>query len=274
MPFTPTGSLSPNPFVRIFFVGLNILAPAAGNTCQTFVHNDPEGHEDHHLLIEVRQKWPGRPDRIAMRRWGPLTPLDIDPTETHGFMIRTQGLPSPQLGVKAYEGNPTSEGTRLFDSFVLDNILDVRPGEVDDGGLPSILIDHGTFYTADKQIRGARFRKPNGQMKSRVETPIVIGANIYHPATAVQLLWQQDGEDVRPLTLEPSANFTHEIYIINEPFFDEDSPDSPKHDEFARYFEILPEVPPHEHYSLELDELPAAERGTTRNPCMSVLLTE
>jgi hypothetical protein len=267
MPFTTTGSLQPNPFVRILFVGLNILTPA-GNTCQTFVHNVSE---DHHLLIEVRRKRPGRPDQIAMRRFGPLTPLDIDPT--HGFMVRTQGIPPAQLGVRAYEGTPTPEGTRLFDAFVLHGILDVEPGAVDDGGLPSISIDHGTFYTADRQVRRATFRKPDGTVKIRPHTPTVIGANIYRPATAVQLFWQEDEEDVS-MTLEPSQNFIHEIYVINEPLFDDETPDSPKHDELARYFEILPDVPPHERYSLELDELPDSGRGTTRNPCMSILLTE
>lgn len=270
MPFTTVGTLPPNPFVRIFFVGLNILAPAENQTCQTFVHNVSD---DHHLLIEVRRKRRGRPDQIAMRRTGPLTVVDGDPTETHGFLIRTLGLPASDRGVKAYDGPAGAEGTRLFDAFTLTHILDVAPGEVDDGGLPSILIDHGIFYTADKQIRGARFRKRNGEVKRRGEVPTIIGANIYRPATAVQLFWQQDERDVH-LTLEPSANFTHEIYVINEPFFDEESPSSPKHDEFERYFEILPDVPDHEHFSLELDNLPDPERGTTRNPCMSILLSE
>jgi hypothetical protein len=272
MPFTQVNTLEPNPFVRIFFIGLNILAPAANETCQTFVHRETR---DHHLLIEVRRKRPGKPDLIVMRRNGPLTPVDADPTETHGFLIEAQGLSPAQRGVKGYNGTrPSNEGTSLFDAFTLANdILDVPPGEVDDGGLPSILIDHGVFYTADTQMRNAIFRKKSGGEKRRGETPTIIAANIYRPARAVQLIWQEDDEDVH-LTLEPSANFTHEIYIINEPFFDPESPDSPKHDEFEKYFEILPDVPDHEQFTLELAELPDSERGTTRNPCMSILLSD
>jgi hypothetical protein len=269
MPFATVNTLLPNPFVRIFFIGLNILAPTANQTCQTFVHNISD---DHHLSIEVRRKRPGKPDLIVMRRNGPLTVLDADPSETHGFLIRTEGLAAGQKGVKAYNGPSSPEGTSLFDAFVLTHLLDVPPGEVDpDGGLPSILIDHGTFYTADKQTRRGRFRKPDGTEKRLGEVPTIIGANIYRPATAVQLFWQEDEEDVH-ITLEPDADFTHEIYIINEPFFDDDSPDSPKHDEFEKYFEILPDVPPEEHYNLELE--PTALRGTTKNPCMSILLSE
>lgn len=273
MAFTPVRALPPNPFVRIFFVGLNILAPSANQTCQTFVHNDTD---DHHLLIEVRRKRPGRPDLVVMRRTGPLTVVDADPTETHGLLIQTQGLPTGQRGVTAYDGTQASnEGTSLFNSFILTRLLDVPPGDVDpEAGLPSVLIDHGVFYTADKQTRGATISKPNRPPERRGEVPTVIGANIYRPAAAVQLLWQQDDEDVPPLTLEPSANFTHEIYIINEPFFDPESPNSPKHDEFEKYFDILPDVPDHERLSLKLDPLPEPERGTTRNPCMSILLSD
>jgi hypothetical protein len=267
-----SNTLPPNPFVRIFFVGLNILAPAANRTCQTFVHNVSD---DHHLLIEVRRKRPGKPDQIAMRRFGPLTVVDIDDSETHGFLIEVQGVPPANRGVKAYNGTTASnEGSSLFDAFRLEgDILDVSPGEVDEGGLPSILIDHGIFYTADKQVRGATFHKNSGGEKRRGETPTILAANIYRPATSVRLIWQEDEEDVQ-MTLEPSANFIHEIYVINEPFFDNESPDSPKHDEFVRYFEILPDVPEQEQFTLELAELPDSERGTTRNPCMSILYSE
>jgi hypothetical protein len=265
MQFETTSELRRDPHVRIFFIGLNILAPADNTTCQAFVHNQSDDHE---LLIEVRQKRRGKPDLILMRRPGPLAFIDDDPDNIHGLVISTEGLASGK-GVKAYNGPKADEGTTLFDAFILPEILDVSPGEVDpDGGLPSISIDHGVLYTADKQVRKATFTKAkDGKQKIKHEAPTIIGANIYAPAK-VKVSWRQEDEDMH---LHLDKDFTYEIYVINEPLFDPDSPTSPKHDEFARYFEILPDVDETEHYSLKLED--QQDKGSTRNPCMSVLLS-
>ena len=282
MPFTTTPELLPNPSVRIFFIGLNILVPikvtqTGLDACQAFVHNSSPEHK---LVIEVRKKRAGHPDVLMARIPGPLPSVSVDPTDptlTHGLLIRTAGLPANGKGVKAYEGPKTDEGYRLFDGFTLSEILDVSPGSVDPvGGLPSIFIDHGIFYLADKVIVKANLVKFGGvTIIKRTDVPTIVGANIYLDPNVtgqkVNLRWRQNGTDVT-LDLNPSKDFTHEIYVINEPLFEPDSPQTPQHDEFAEYFNILPAVIPEERYSLVFLE-PIPDRGSTRTPCMSVLLT-
>src|SRR5689334_4107479 len=121
MAFATQTDLPPNPSVRIFFIGLNILTSAPNDTCKTFVHRNSPGHK---LTIETRRKRPGKPDVLMMRLAGPLTTTGADPTNAHGLLIRTTGLPpGTTKGVKAYDGsNLSTEGTRLFDSFVLTHI--------------------------------------------------------------------------------------------------------------------------------------------------------
>jgi hypothetical protein len=285
MPFATQPNLPPNPSVRIFFIGLNILTPAANNTCKTFVHRTSPGHT---LLIETRRKRPGKPDVLMMRRQGPLTTTGADPTNTHGLLIRTAGLVPSQKGVKAYDGTtPSTEGTKFFDSFDMSDIMHVPPGAVSPcGGQPSILIDHGVFYTADKvpmhppELTAQLVKKtPPGtppKVIDLAEIPTIIGANIYLdpqvPGQQVTLLWRQNGQDVH-LDLKPSPNFTYEIYVINEPLFEEDSPTGPSHDEFEQYFQILPGVPQNQQFKLVINGT-IPDRGTTRAPCMSVLLSE
>lgn len=273
MPFTTTPDLDNDPSVKIFFIGLNILAPITQggmNACQVFVHNkSPE----HRLSIEVRRKHPGRPDQLMMRHLGPLTFTAADGSHTHGLIIQTDGLTSGK-GVKAYEG-PPAEGFRLFDSFSLADLLGSVP-EVDRrGGLPSILIDHGVFYTADKVTVKARFVKNSGEEIPLTEVPTVIGANIKldpDSSQQVTMFWRQEGQEVH-LDLKPSRDFTYEIYIINEPLFEPNTPAAPRHGEFAEYFKILPGIQRPDQFEIEfLEEVP--ERGSTRTPCMSVLLSQ
>jgi hypothetical protein len=152
MPFTPQNNLDPNPSVRIFFIGLNIIKNE-GNDVHVFVHNSSPEHK---LTVEARRKRPGKPDQIMMRQVGPLflTGHDSDPANphTHGLMIQTFGLPAGTKGVKAYNGvEASTEGTKLTDSFVLETLLGKSPGRIERaGGTPTILIDHGVFYTANK----------------------------------------------------------------------------------------------------------------------------
>jgi hypothetical protein len=278
MPFKTQPTLPPNPSVRIFFIGLNILTPGDNDTCQTFVHN---ASQLHNLSIEVRRKRPGppnkpdKPDVLMMRQLGPLFFTGADPSHTQGFIIQTDGLQPADKGVRAYDGTEASdEGTKLSDAFKLTDHLTTVPVVNKFGGLPGILVDHGVLYTADKVTVKARLVPNSGAPVELTEVPTIIGANIYLdpsvPAHRVTLFWRQHGKDVH-LTLKPSANFTYEIYVINEPLFEEDSPGPPTHGEFAEYFKILSNVNEAEKFELEfLEEIP--DRGSSRAPCMSILL--
>lgn len=272
MPFSRQDDLPPNPSVRIFFIGLNILKLVNDTNIQAFVHNrSPE----HKLTIEARRKRTGKPDQLMMRHTGPLFLTGADPTHTHGFIIRTDGLPAGTKGVKAYiEVVKSNEGTSLFDCFVLERLLGKSPGAVEQGGgTPSISIDHGVFYTADKVVTKAQFVKSGSTPIPLNEVPTIIGANIYLnpavPAQMVTLFWRQEGRDVfLPLPQVPGSSY--EIYIINEPLFEEISPTLPRHGEFTEYFRILPDIGGPDQFEIEfLEEIP--HRGSTRAPCMSVL---
>ena len=275
MIFAQSNDLPPNPAVKIFFTGLLILEPLPDKTCQVFVHNSSA---DHNLLVEVRRKRPGKPDQVMMRLPGPLTLTGGHPSNAHGLLIRTTMVPPAQKSVKAYNGNnPSSEGTELSDSFVFSRILDVPPGHVDPvGGRPSILIDDGIFYTAEVRTLNAELKKvgaPTGTTLTAL--PTIIGANIYlsQPHQRVDVRWRLHGNDVS-LKLEKSDDFHYEIYINNEPLYEDDQP-GPSHDELEEYFKILPDVPEGERFTLTFpDAIPDPNRGSSRTPCLSGILTE
>ena len=48
-----------------------------------------------------------------------------------------------------------------------------------------------------------------------------------------------------------SPSRSHEIYIINEPPFEDDSPRPRPHDEFEEYYKILRDIPNIEQFSLD-----------------------
>lgn len=281
MPFATRPDLPPNPSVKIFFIGLNILQPTANHTCETFVH---KLNAQHKLLIETRRKRPNKPDVTMMRLPGPLVPTATDPFGHHGLRIRTAGI-TPR--VEAYTGPPTSDGSSsLFDGFVMSRILDVSPGQPSSsGGRPSIFIDNGVFYTAatvpvvaPATVQLVKKTVPPTPPKviNLTQVPTIIGANIYlNPNDTnqkVTLQWKQNGQEVF-LDLRPTdSSTTYEIYVINEPLFEPDTP-GPTHDEFDEYFKILPAVTRHEQFNLVITgTLP--DRGSTRAPCMSILLTD
>jgi hypothetical protein len=275
MIFAQSNDLPPDPAVKIFFTGLLILEPLQDKTCQVFVHNSSA---DHNLLVEVRRKRPGKPDQVMMRLPGPLTLTGGHPSNAHGLLIRTTNAPGPK-SVKAYNGNnPSSEGTELSDSLVFSRILDVPPGRVDPvGGRPSILIDDGIFYTADVRIMNAVLKKEGATAGTALTAvPTIIGCNIYlsQPQQRVDVRWRLHGTDVS-LKLEKSTEFHYEIYINNEPLFEDDSQPGPSHDELEEYFKILPDVPEGERFSLTFpDPVPDPNRGSSRTPCLSGVLSE
>lgn len=276
MPFKPEDRLGPNPSVRVFFIGLNILALTDNDTAvQAFVHNSSSEHK---LTIEARRKRRGKPDQLMMRHVGPLTPTVADETRTHGFLITASGVTRGK-GVLGYNGkDPSPDGTKLSDSFNLSDLLGTPAGDVDQfGGLPSVLVDHGVFYTAEKVTTRARLFKPDGSTKMDLtEVPTILAANIYldpaNPEQFVDLFWRQEGEDVHcPLPQPKTPNaFNYEIYVVNEPLFEPDSA-LPRHGEFDEYFKILPDVSDEDKFDIEfLEDIP--DRGSTRAPCMSILL--
>lgn len=272
MPFDSEDELPPNPDVKIFFTGLLVLEPLANKTCEVFVNSSAPAHC---LSIEVRRKESGRPDVILMRHLGPLSfaeaPSGRPPR--HGLFIRV--TPGPK-GVKAYSGNPSAGNHKLSLALNMARIHDVATGPVAPfGGRPSILFDEAIFYTADvvpDRAATLKKKKSGSVPKELPEFARIIGANIYLDTAdrVVTLSWRQDGREVL-LDLKKHASRTYEIYINNEPLYEDESALSPfKHDEFEQYYKILPRIQTEEQFILDFPRPP--DRGSTRTPCMSVLL--
>lgn len=271
MPFTPSKTLDPNASVRIFFIGLNILAATEDNKCQVYVHKTSPPHT---LSIEVRRKRKGKPDVLMMRHLGKLNSVGLDPK--NGLLIHTNLGEGVETGVQAYNGDEESpEGFRLSDAFSLKKLLGVTPDIDPKGALPGISINHGTFYTADKFTGRAKINKNDGTVTELTEVPTILGANIYlspqNDEHAVTLIWRQQGADVH-LPLVPSRDSSYEIYIINEPLFVPDEPTSLRHGEFTEYFKILRNVPRNQQFEIEFIDVP--ERGSNRTPCTSIVLDD
>jgi len=286
MPFGTTTDLPSNPSVRIFFTGQLIIRPdAEGQTCEVFVNRSAPNHQ---FSVEVREKRAGKPDAILMRHFGPLafvTPPEDDPI--HGLFIIAE---SPK-GVKMYTGDPTPEGEESLGLAI--NLKDEQfhkdqPIAIDaDGGRPSILLNDGIFYTADKTSTkfDIKLKKGTAEVKQLDPFASLIGTNIYlEGEDALRLRWRQNG---LPEVLElkkPENGYSYEIYILNDPLY-EDPEEGELHDEFKEYYKILQLLPtkdtdivtgvPNEsRFSLDVQVKDAKDKGTTRTPCMSVLLNE
>lgn len=290
MAFHSVDDLPPNPDVRIFFVGQLILEPLINaQACEVYINRSAP---DHHLSIEVRKKKLNKPDEIVMRHFGPLpfapVPRGVEPR--HGMFIEVVGTPSPLPPppppppapppplVHAYNGaNPSPEGEELDLALNMFRIHDVPCDPVEPiGGRPSILIRGATFYTADTFRAGATLRKKRAGSwpKPQPKFAGIIGANFYLTGTQrVVMIWRLNGRDVLfPFPdLPKRPNETHEIYVSNEPLFQQDDAQSPfAHDEFSEFYKILRNVPNHEQFILEIPP----DRGSLRTPCMSVLLDQ
>ena len=299
MPFNPTQNLDPNPDVRIFFSGLLMLKPSENDSCEVFVHSSAPRH---YLTIEVRRKQTGRPDEVMMRHVGPLSFMENPNSNTdpiHGMEIRKVSEselggggvksfdptePQPEgapdrlslaidlAGAKFHNGNPPlrRDGTERF--------LDVDPL----GARPSILLTDGTLYTAAKTRPELTLtlKDTNGKTVRDLDPfASLIGAGIsLDGESIVTVAWSQQGKR-ETLSLVKKPGTYYEIYIINDPLFENDSiptPDNPKHDEFKEYYKVL-QVPSDRQFRLDV-KLPdpaaaaPADRGSTRTPCMSVIL--
>lgn len=292
MPFNATQNLDPNPDVRIFFSGLLMLKPSENDSCEVFVHSSAPRH---YLTIEVRRRQAGRPDEVMMRHVGPLSFIQTDPNPAeapvHGMVIRKVSETQPG-GVKSFAPpEPQPEGAPDRLSLAIDlasaQFHNVNPGtarflDVDPlGARPSILLTDGTLYTAAKTRPELTItlKDTNGR-DVRVLEPFasLIGADIsLDDESIVTVSWTQQGKP-ETLNLVKKPGTSYEIYIINDPLFENDSiptPDNPKHDEFKEYYKVL-QVPSNQQYRLDV-KLPdpavaPADRGSTRTPCMSVIL--
>lgn len=286
MPFGEATELPKNPSVRIFLTGQMIIRPdAAGQTCEVFVNRSAPNHQ---LSVEIREKRAGRPDAILMRHFGPLafvTPPEDAPI--HGLFI----LAESPAGVKMYTGAPTAEGEEslgLAIDLKAEQFHKDQPIAIDvAGGRPSILLNDGIFYTADKTSSKLNIKLKKGAAEVKELDPFasLIGANIYLEGEDVlRVRWRQNG---LPEVLElkkPGEGSSYEIYIINDPLY-EDTEKGELHDEFSEYYKILQllpaapvdmptPVPNESRFSLDVKPKDAKDRGTTRTPCMAVLLNE
>jgi hypothetical protein len=298
MPFTPEPNLPPDPAVKVFFSGLMILKPSADEkSCEVFVNNSAPRH---HLTIEVRRKRAGSPDEIMMRHVGPLAfaeTLTDDPEEqlVHGFFIKkVSGGPK---GVRRYapaaappDGEPDGldlavnmAGAQLhggnpdLDPDPVTNksrkLLDIDPL----GGRPSIHINDGAFYTAAKTRKeiNITLKKDGAEDKPLEPFASLIAANIYLGSNeeSVTVKWRNQGKLEALSLAKPAPGVSYEIYIVNDPLYESDSEEEPAHDEFREYYKILPNVETSRQFRLKVDVPPnATERGTTKAPCMAVIL--
>jgi hypothetical protein len=288
MPFTSETNLPDNPDVRVFFTGLMILDPNPEpnpdmdmNTCEVFVHRKAA---DHFLTIEVRRKQAGHPDIIMMRHAGPLA-FAPPPGEPGRFGMLIEVGPNPQ-GVRRYDpedpDHPSPEGAGFNLAIDLQGAQfhNGSIGSVDPlGGRPSILFNDAVFYTAvitGDHLDVGLIREEELLVPKLPPFASVIGANIYldkeDPDSAVFVQWRQEGLD-QVLTLKKQEEgISYEIYIANEPLYEDEESLLPRHEEFAEYYNILPQVPTNERFRLDIPKPPAGTpRGSTTTPCMPVV---
>lgn len=278
MPFASTNTLNANPDVRVFFSGQLILEPhkdAQGNStgkCEVYVNRSAP---DHYLSIEVRRKRSGKPDEIVMRHLGPLAFAEPSPPRQHGMLIRSRSA-----GVAAYNGSPTAEGESLIHTvdFESRDLHNGAAGPVDPlGGRPSILLEDGTLYTAERTPTNYTVELKKGGVRVKLLDPIarIIGANFYLNADeSVIIQWRQDGRDATLPLEKQSGGASYEIYIDNDPLFELEGSDIPPHEEFTEYYKLLPHVKTDDRFELKITPpavvgaTPGDGRGSTVTPCM------
>ena len=296
MPFTETEVLNENPDVNIFFSGLLVMEPVGNDACQIFVNASAPRH---HLTIEVRRKRQGRPDDLLMRHIGPLAFLN-DEAPVHGMIIqKLDGVNAVKRFVPPIAAHEESsrkfalaidmaradfhgENPQLEGATAGQRLLDVDPL----GGLPSIFLADGVLYTAAKHEPHPEFKvvlkKPDGSEQEMPPFARLIGAAItLEDGKPLAIVWRQQGK-TEMLSLTKTPGVTYEIYIVNDPLFENDAiadERNPKHDEFAEYYKILHRVPTDKQFRLLLKQRdpqtappPSLDRGSTRLPCMPIVL--
>jgi len=281
MPFTPVQELPEgSPSVRIFLTGQLILQPNdTSDTCEVFVNRSAPNH---HLTIEVREKFAGEPDFILMRHHGPLEFYDPDDLVS-GLEIsreRPENSTEPPSKVAKYNGPPTpyGEALNLAIDLTRQGFHAGKKLPIDHQcARPSIMIKDGIFHTAAKTSENIEVKLKKGEKAVR-DLPAfasVIGANIYlKEGEKLHIAWREMGMS-RTLSLKkPAAGVSYEVYIINDPLYD-DPEEAIAHDEFAEYYKILPSVNTADRLKLEVKVLapvPDDPRGSARTPCMPVVV--
>lgn len=299
MPFASVTELPADPDVRVFFTGLLILDPNPDpdpgpllgsnvNACEVFINRSAP---DHHLSIEVRRKRAGEPDLIMMRHLEDLS-FGAAPPNTpprYGMLVRVTGRDHPR-GVRRYDpadpNAPSPEG-RGF-GFAIDLAgpqFHGGPLEIDRrAGRPSIVFNDAIFYTAATTRGDAAISllRENTVIVERLPPfASIFGANIYldadDPNAEVEISWRQQGLDKILRLRKPPAGESFEIYIANEPLYEQDSSPFAAHDEFAEYYRLLPNVPVQERFRLVVPPPqpgapPTTDRGSTTTPCMPVVI--
>jgi hypothetical protein len=286
MAIPTTSNLDPNPDIRIFFSGLMILDPSDDNrNCEVFVHRSAPNHQ---LTIEVREKQANGPDLIKMRHVGPLPYALSSPTAPpgsnsppiHGMSITVERNPK---GIKAYDGEPGPYAESLKLAINLDgtDYHNGTTGKIDMlSGRPSIFLDDVVLYTADKTSSelAINLMQNGAPIRSLEPFASLIGGNIYlDNGDTVIVKWMAQGilEELR--LSKPANGSSYEIYIVNDPLYESASDDIPGHDELREYYKLLPEITLENQFRLDVKPrngtpLAAMNRGSTKTPCMSVIV--
>jgi hypothetical protein len=274
MPFTQAQVMPKQPpTVRIFLTGQLMLQPDnGGNSCEVFVNRSAPNH---HLTVEVREKRPGKPDSILMRHHGPLEFRDSsEPVD--GVTIKR----IPEGKVSMYTGKPTQYGESLSCAIDLrgEGFHPSNEMAVDfESARPSIMIQDGIFNTAMKTSSKLKIKLKRGETALRDLAPFtsLIGANIYLDKDEFLIFaWREMGlNKTLSLTKPEEKGAAYEIYIINDPLFED--PEEPKaHDEFGEYYKVLPTVSSDERLKLDVTfpQPVPQDKGTTKTPCMPVII--
>jgi hypothetical protein len=275
MPFTQVQEMPKQlPTVRIFLTGQLMIQPTAeSDSCEVFVNRSAPNHQ---LTVEIREKRPGKPDSILMRHHGPLEYRSSDePVE--GVMIRRQ----PESNVRMYTGKPTTYGESLKCAIDLrsEGFHPANEMAIDfESARPSIVIQDGIFHTAMKTSPKLKIKLKKGENAIRDMAPFasLIGANIYlNQGEFLHFAWREGGlNKTLSLTQPEEKGASYEIYIINDPLFED--PEEPKaHDEFGEYYKVLPTVPTDERLKLDVTfpQPVPQDRGTSKTPCMPVVVS-
>lgn len=284
MPFTQVSEMpSQTPTVRIFLTGQLMLQPdAESKSCEVFVNRSAPNH---HLTVEVREKRPGQPDAILMRHHGPLE--FREPNSVDGLLIKHiafsdetgELVPAGNMGM--YTGAPTAFGEALSLAIDLrgEGFHPSNEMRVDfDSARPSILIQDGIFHTAFKfSPEKIKVKLARGTEKRDLEPfASLIGANVYLNAGEFLVInWRDLGlSKTLSLTKPKQDETTYEIYIINDPLF-EDEEEPKAHDELAQYYKVLPSVATEDRFKMEVEFVQpvASDKGTSKSPCMPVLVS-
>ena len=284
MPFTQVPEL-PNqpPTVRIFLTGQLMLQPdAESKSCEVFVNRSAPNHQ---LTVEVREKRPGQPDAILMRHHGPLEfrtdpPIDGLLIKRIAFSEAEGGfVPAGSIGSYTGAATPFGEALNLAIDLRSEGFHPSNEMKVDfDSARPSIIIQDGIFHTACKiQPEKVKVKLTRGTEPPRPLEPFasLIGANVYlNENERLVMNWLDMGiSRTLTLTKPKNAGITYEIYIINDPLF-EDEEEPKAHDELAQYYKVLPSVSTNDRFKMEVEFVQpvANDKGTSKSPCMPVVV--